>query len=147
MFMGIFGMMMFFMLSGAFRAAGDAQTPLRLGIAMTVLTIVFNVMLIPMFGTIGAAFGTIAEQHARSALYGVWRLTRPASVIHFERGMDREPDFTVIRSLFKFGLPTGVQGIAMNVGGVLPAAVHRLARAQRRRTGCLCRRLHASCSR
>ena len=38
MFMGIFGMMMFFMLSGAFRAAGDPQTPLRLGVAMTVLT-------------------------------------------------------------------------------------------------------------
>jgi Na+-driven multidrug efflux pump len=32
MFMGIFGMMMFFMLSGAFRAAGDPQTPLRLGV-------------------------------------------------------------------------------------------------------------------
>ena len=32
--------------------------------------------------------------------------------------MDRRPDFTVIRSLFRFGLPTGVQGIAMNIGGV-----------------------------
>ena len=31
MFVGFIGMMMFFMLSGAFRAAGDAQTPLRLG--------------------------------------------------------------------------------------------------------------------
>ena len=33
-------------------------------------------------------------------------------------GMDRRPDWGVIRSLFKFGLPTGVQGIAMNIGGV-----------------------------
>jgi Na+-driven multidrug efflux pump len=32
--------------------------------------------------------------------------------------MDHKPDFTIIRSLFRFGLPTGVQGIAMNVGGV-----------------------------
>jgi Na+-driven multidrug efflux pump len=61
MFMGILGMMMFFMLSGAFRAAGDAQTPLRLGIGMTVLTIFFNVILIRMFGTVGAAMGTIAS--------------------------------------------------------------------------------------
>src|SRR5437016_762507 len=60
MFLGIFGMMMFFMLSGAFRAAGDAQTPLRLGVAITVLTVVFNVILIPRLGTIGAALGTIA---------------------------------------------------------------------------------------
>jgi putative MATE family efflux protein len=118
MFMGIFGMMMFFMLSGAFRAAGDAHTPLRLGLSMTVLTIVFNVILIPRFGTVGAAFGTIASSTSVS-LFGLWRLTRPSSVIHFERGMDKRIDFDIVRSLFKFGLPTGVQGIAMNVGGVL----------------------------
>ena len=118
MFVGIVGMMMFFMLSGAFRAAGDPHTPLRLGIAMTVLTIAFNLVLIPMFGTIGAAFGTIASSTLVSA-YGIWRLMHPDSVIHFERGMDLRPDFGIIRSLFRFGLPTGVQGIAMNVGGVL----------------------------
>jgi putative MATE family efflux protein len=118
MFMGIFGMMMFFMLSGAFRAAGDPQTPLRLGVIMTVLTIAFNVVLIPMFGTIGAAMGTIASS-TTVAIYGLWKITRPDAVIHFERGMDMKPDFTIIRSLFRFGLPTGVQGIAMNIGGVL----------------------------
>src|SRR5687768_9599642 len=56
MFVGMFGMIMFFMLSGAFRAAGDPRTPLRLGVAMTVLTIALNVILIPAFGTVGAAF-------------------------------------------------------------------------------------------
>jgi putative MATE family efflux protein len=118
MFMGIFGMMMFFMLSGAFRAAGDPRTPLRLGMAMTVLTISFNIVLIPAFGTVGAALGTISSSTLVS-IYGIWRLTRPDSVIHFERGMAHKPDLTIIRSLFRFGLPTGVQGIAMNVGGVL----------------------------
>src|SRR5918995_255512 len=118
MFLGMFGMMMFFMLSGAFRAAGDPQTPLRLGVTMTVLTVVFNVMLIPAFGTLGAALGTIASSTI-VAVYGIWRITRPHSVIHFEPGMSLKPDFTIIRSLFRFGLPTGVQGIAMNVGGVL----------------------------
>jgi len=117
MFVGIVGLIMFFMLSGAFRAAGDPRTPLRLGLAMTVLTIALNVTLIPLFGTIGAAFGTVTSSTLVST-YGVWRLTRPDSVIHFERGMDRKPEWGVIRSLFKFGLPTGVQGIAMNVGGV-----------------------------
>ena len=118
MFVGIFGMMMFFMLAGAFRAAGDPRTPLRLGLAMTILTVAFNVTLIPRVGTIGAALGTITSS-SLVAIYGIWRLTRPNSVIHFERGMDKSPDFTIIRSLFRFGLPTGVQGIAMNVGGVL----------------------------
>ena len=118
MFLGMFGMMMFFMLSGAFRAAGDPQTPLRLGVTMTVLTVIFNVMLIPALGTLGAALGTIASSTI-VAIYGIWRITRPHSVIHFERGMSLKPDFTIIRSLFRFGLPTGVQGIAMNIGGVL----------------------------
>jgi putative MATE family efflux protein len=118
MFLGMFGMMMFFMLSGAFRAAGDPQTPLRLGVAMTILTVVFNVILIPALGTLGAALGTIASSTI-VAVYGIYRLTRPHSVIHFEPGMSLKPDFTIIRSLFRFGLPTGVQGIAMNIGGVL----------------------------
>jgi putative MATE family efflux protein len=118
MFLGVFGMLMFFMLSGAFRAAGDPQTPLRLGVIMTVLTIVFNVILIPIFGTLGAALGTISSS-TTVTIYGIWRITRPDSVVHFEKGMSRAPDFTIIRSLFKFGLPAGVQGIAMNIGGVL----------------------------
>lgn len=118
MFLGIFGMMLFFMLSGAFRAAGDPRTPLRLGVAMTVLTVVFNVLLIPQLGTLGAALGTIASSTIVAA-YGVWRLFAPGSVIHFHRGMDTRPDFGIIRSLFRFGLPTGVQGIAMNIAGLM----------------------------
>jgi MATE family, multidrug efflux pump len=118
MFIGVVGMMMFFMLSAAFRAAGDARTPLRLGAFMTVLTVVFNVILIPRFGTIGAAMGTIASSTIVAA-YGIRLLFVPGSVIHFHRGMDLTPDFSIIRALFRFGLPTGVQGIAMNIAGVL----------------------------
>lgn len=118
MFVGGLGQMMFFMLSGAFRAAGDPRTPLRLGIALTILTVLFNVVLIPIFGTSGAALGTVASNFAVSG-YGVWKLFTPDSVIHLQPGLHKGPDFTIIRSLFRFGLPTGFQGIAMNVGGVL----------------------------
>jgi len=31
----------------------------------------------------------------------------------------KAPDWSIIRSLFRFGLPAGVQGVAMNVAGVL----------------------------
>jgi putative MATE family efflux protein len=118
MFLGIFGLVMFFMLSGAFRAAGDPQTPLRLGVTMTVLTVVFNLVLIPALGTIGAALGTIASSTIVT-VYGVRRLFTPGSVIRFHRHMDTAPDFGVIRALFRFGLPTGIQGIAMNIAGVM----------------------------
>jgi putative MATE family efflux protein len=133
MFLGIFGMMMFFMLSGAFRAAGDPRTPLRLGVTMTVLTVVFNVILIPRFGTLGAALGSIASSTIVAA-WGVWRLFAPGSVIQFHRGMDTKPDFVIIRSLFRFGLPTGVQGIAMNIAGLMLlrfiGSLHHSAAAQ-----------------
>lgn len=118
MFVGIGGMMMFFMLNAAFRAAGDAKTPLRLGIAVTALTIILNVLLIPRFGTRGAAFGTIASNLIVAA-FGLRKLFTRGSVIHFHRGMGLAPDFDIIRSLFRFGLPAGFQGIAMNVAGVM----------------------------
>jgi Na+-driven multidrug efflux pump len=40
-------------------------------------------------------------------------------VVSFPKHEGFAPDWTVIKSLFKFGLPTGFQGIAMNIGGVL----------------------------
>src|SRR5262249_31722299 len=102
----------------ALRAAGDTRTPLRLGVAMTVLTIVLNVLLIPRFGTLGAALGTIASSTIVAA-YGMRRLFVRGAVIRFRRGMSLAPDLGIIRSLFRFGLPTGIQGIAMNVAGVM----------------------------
>jgi Na+-driven multidrug efflux pump len=33
--------------------------------------------------------------------------------------MSFKPDFAIIRALFRFGLPSGFQGVAMNIGGVL----------------------------
>jgi putative MATE family efflux protein len=112
------GMMLFFMLSAALRAAGDAKTPLRLGVTMTVLNLVLNLLLIPKFGTAGSAMGTSIAAAAVSG-YALWLLFGGKLVIRFTRAQCTGPDWTVIRSLFKFGLPTGVQGIAMNVAGVL----------------------------
>ena len=124
MFLFIGGMMMFFMLSAALRSAGDARTPMRLGIAMTVLNLVLNVILIrglgpiPSLGTLGSAVGTSIASGLIAA-YSLWRLSCGGWVVSFPRGQGFAPDWRIIRSLFRFGLPTGIQGIAMNVGGVL----------------------------
>ncbi|MGD9902396.1 MAG: MATE family efflux transporter [Vicinamibacterales bacterium] len=112
------GMLLFFMLSAALRAAGDAVTPMRLGVTMTVLNLVLNLALIPKFGTAGSAMGTSIAAAAVSG-YALWLLFSGRLVIRFTRELCTRPDWTVIRSLFRFGLPTGVQGIAMNVAGVL----------------------------
>src|SRR5262249_46187250 len=44
MFICSIGLLMFYMLGGALRSAGDARTPLRLGIAMTVLNMALNIL-------------------------------------------------------------------------------------------------------
>jgi putative MATE family efflux protein len=124
MFVFSWGMLLFFMLGGALRSAGDARTPLRLGITVTVLNVVLNVILIrgmgpiPAFGTAGAAMGTVIATGS-VGIYAVFALLRGSWVVGFPKGMSRRPDWAIIRALFRFGLPTGVQGVAMNVGGVL----------------------------
>src|SRR5512141_721860 len=70
------GMLVFFMLGGALRSAGDARTPMMLGIALTLLNAAFNITLIsglgpfPAFGTRGAAMGTVSA----SGLIGIYSL-------------------------------------------------------------------------
>jgi len=124
MFLFSVGLFMFFMLSTALRSAGDARTPMMLGIAMTVLNVALNVVLIrglgpiPAFGTAGAAMGTVTAS-GLVALFSLWKLWSGAWVVSFPRTHGFGPDWTIIRSLFRFGLPTGIQGIAMNIGGVL----------------------------
>jgi putative MATE family efflux protein len=127
MFVFSSGMLVFYMLSGALRSAGDARTPMVLGIALTVLNLVLNVVLIrglgpiPPFGTAGSAMGTVIAS-GLLALYSLWKLWRGGWVVSFPRGRGFGPDWTIIRSLFRFGLPAGIQGIAMNIGGVFMLA-------------------------
>ena len=123
MFLFSSGMLVFYMLSGALRSAGDARTPMVLGIVLTVLNLVLNVVLIrglgpiPAFGTAGSALGTVIAS-ALLGVYSLWKLWRGGWIVSFPRGHWR-PDWGIIRSLFRFGLPAGIQGIAMNIGGVV----------------------------
>ena len=124
MLVASFGMMLFFMLGAALRSAGDARTPLRLGILLTVLNVLFNIGFItgvgplPALGTAGAAVGTALAGLVVSAI-AIYLLCSGRLVVSWHRGMGWRPDWSVIRALFRFGLPAGVQGIAMNVAGVL----------------------------
>ena len=123
MFVSSIGMLMFFMLGGALRSAGDARTPMVMGFVLTALNVVFNVILIrglgpiPSLGTAGAAIGT-ALASGLVAGYAVFRLWRGGWVVRFPHKHGFAPDWDIIRALFRFGLPAGFQGIVMNIGGV-----------------------------
>jgi MATE family, multidrug efflux pump len=123
MFVCSIGQLLYFMIAGALRAAGDARTGMRIGMWIVGLNVGLNMILIrglgpiPAFGAMGAALGTsIASAIASGA--GIWMMATGRVVVSF-KGVPRRPDWSVIRSLFRFGLPAGVQGVAMNVAGVL----------------------------
>jgi Na+-driven multidrug efflux pump len=117
-------MLIFFLTSGALRSAGDARTPMVLGIALTLLNIALNVVFvtgvgpIPAYGTAGAAMGTVIAAGLLGA-YSLFKLWHGGWVVSFPKGRGYAPDWGIIKSLFRFGLPAGIQGIAMNVGGLL----------------------------
>jgi len=110
-------------MSGSLRAAGDAKTPMILGVVMTALNLIFNVILIrglgpiPAFGTAGSAMGSCIASGI-VGLYAIYKLYSGTWVVAFPRS-GYAPDWKVIKKLFAFGLPAGIQGIAMNAGGVL----------------------------
>jgi len=123
MFVCSFGQLLYFMIAGALRAAGDARTGMRIGMWIVGLNIALNMVLIrglgpiPGFGAQGAALGTSIASAIASGV-GIWLMATSRVVVSF-KGVPRRPDWSIIRSLFRFGLPAGVQGVAMNVAGVL----------------------------
>src|SRR6266480_2210005 len=93
MFVGSLGMLLFFMIGGALRAAGDARTPLRLGILYTALNVVCNIAFItglgplPRLGTAGAAVGSTIAGLALSGV-AVYLLLSGRLPVRWHRGMD-----------------------------------------------------------
>jgi hypothetical protein len=94
-----------------------------LGISLTVLNVIFNVILDsrartdPGVRNEGRGDGTSSRPACCRLLVVqavAWRL---GGVVPARKGWG--PDWEIIRALFRFGLPTGFQGIAMNIGGVL----------------------------
>jgi Na+-driven multidrug efflux pump len=123
MFVCSIGQLLYFMIAGALRAAGDARTGLRIGVWIIGLNIGLNMILIrglgpiPAFGAQGAALGTSIASAIASG-FGLWLMMTGRVVINIAH-VPRKPDWHIIRQLFGFGLPAGVQGVAMNVAGVL----------------------------
>src|SRR5262249_53543330 len=105
------GMLVFYMLGGALRSAGDARTPMILGIVMTALNLALNVILIrglgpiPAFGAAGSAMGTMIASGLVAA-YAVIKLWRGGGGGGFPRGGGVGAGWEKIQALFSFCPPT-----------------------------------------
>lgn len=118
------GLVLFFLLASALRAAGDARTPMRLSVLMTSINLGLTVVLvrgwgpIPALGTRGAALSTVAAGAIAAAL--AFRLLFAGRLaVRFSGISALVPDAEVWRQILRFGLPVGLQSIALHVAGVV----------------------------
>lgn len=129
-----------FMFTGAFQASGDAKVPLMLGALATLLNIAISAVLIPgvrpfavplpgigwalpiplhipAMGTSGAALGTVLAPFV-SVVIAVTLILRRKTILQPPSRFTIVPDFGVLRVVARIGIPAGVQGVALNIGGV-----------------------------
>ena len=101
-------------LTSAFlQCSGDMVTPSILNAVMCVLDILFNSLLIPRFGVLGAGMGT-ALACAIISLTMTWRCCICNKQLHLRRTDKHHFDRNILRKAFQIGMPVAVQEIAMN---------------------------------
>lgn len=121
----VFGAPLFlmFMMTGAMQASGDPRTPLMLGVLATALNIILSSVLItgagpfPKLGTSGAALATCLAA-AISAVLALMLTARRKLIIQPPPRLTLRPDLAVLRQVVRIGLPTGIQAVLLNLGGV-----------------------------
>lgn len=112
-----------FMIVGAFQASGDPKTPLLLGVLSTTLNIGISFVLIvglgpfPALGTVGAALGTVIAPLV-SVSVALSLVMRRKMILQPPRRFHLLPDMDIMRDVARIGLPTGIQGVLLNLGGV-----------------------------
>ncbi|MBI2435732.1 MAG: MATE family efflux transporter [Candidatus Hydrogenedentes bacterium] len=112
-----------FMFTGAFQASGEPKTPLKLGILSTILNIIISSVLItgagpfPHLGTVGAALGTVLAATV-SVSIAIGLILRRRMIILPPSQFTLIPDLSILKVITRIGVPTGIQGVLLNVGGV-----------------------------
>lgn len=95
--------------TGLVTASGNSKTPFK----VTCSGLVINIILDPIFifvlgmGVRGAAFATVLAQGIVAALFVIYLCKDP--LVFSNMNMLKFPETRVIRSIFKIGLPAGVQ--------------------------------------
>lgn len=124
---GILGLFLYNTLGAILRGLGDAQTPLKALSVTTVLNIVLDGLFIvglgpiPRMGVGGVALATIISQGVSAVWLMNWILKK-TDLIRMERSYWRV-DWQLARSIFKIGLPAGMQQMIVSFGMVTVTAL------------------------
>ena len=104
----------------ALRAAGDARTPLYIGVVTNLLNLFLNWLLIygnwgfPELGVAGAAIASSLSMFVQLLLFA-WPWWRGRFILTRGHGSFR-PDYALIRRLALVGYPAAFEGVAFQVG-------------------------------
>ena len=115
---------MMFMFNGMFMASGTPKLPLMLNAITTVNNIALSYVLItgagpfPAMGTAGAALGTCLGP-LPSMVLAFYFIKTGKAVVGLPKKLSLAPDWPVLREAARIGMPTGIQGVMLNIGGII----------------------------
>lgn len=113
-----------FVVYNAFQATGDPRTPLKLAVLTTALNVILSFLLItgygpfPTLGVVGAAIGTVLAP-VPSVVIALWLILKNRTIVGPPEKFTLFPDLTVIKTVARIGIPTGIQAVLLNVAGAI----------------------------
>jgi putative MATE family efflux protein len=122
-FGGTLGSVIFNVLSGALRGMGESRWPLYAMITSTLFNIVFDTLFTIYMGmeVAGVAIATFAS-YFLSGVILLFRINTGVYGVKITLSQVLKPHVVTIRKILRFGLPTGVQMVAMSLGATINQA-------------------------
>jgi putative MATE family efflux protein len=124
LFTGSTPLFLMFIFSGAFQSSGNPKIPMFLGILTAAMNVILSYVLItgsfgfPELGTLGAAVGT-ALGPLPSVLVAFWLVLSRRVLVTLPSDKTLVPDLSIIRSVSRIGIPSGIQAVLLNLGGAV----------------------------
>ena len=105
-------MQLLFLSNSMLRSSGNMKTPMLLGVMMAALDVVFNLLLIPVWGVVGAALATTAAGTITAFSSFGYLITRsPELRLIGEEFSVFRFNYSIIRRSLKIGLPMAVEHV------------------------------------
>ncbi len=105
-------MQLLFLSNGMLRSSGNMKTPMALGVLMCALDIVFNLLLIPIWGVVGAALATTIAAVVTTICSFSYLITKsPELRLKGEPFSNFKFQIPIIRRSLKIGLPMAVEHV------------------------------------
>ena len=105
-------MQLLFLSNGMLRSSGNMKVPMMMGVMMCMLDVVFNLLLIPIWGVVGAALATTISAVITTFCSFFYLITRsPELRLVGEKFSIFNFQFSIIRRSLKIGLPMAVEHV------------------------------------